>query len=243
MDFAALLRTERARARQNLTSTLPTSTPSPPSVAPSVASLEACHKEHVDEKTKHLIFELDSTPTLHSLQISSSSPHVQGIRYYANFLTHEDARALHFAVNACKDDRWITLPTTGRRLQQWGGMPGARNHLEKGAKKKEKKEKKSFFNSWKRGLEHVLTFLSLFSCFYLFFSFLSSQVPFHFQRTKRCCVVVSLTWASLIQMNHRRIMVRVLFFMFRADFEWYNFLFVLTSYFFFFLISCTFGVL
>ena len=132
---------------QNLTSTLPTSTPSPPSVAPSVASLEACHKEHVDEKTKHLIFELDSTPTLHSLQISSSSPHVQGIRYYANFLTHEDARALHFAVNACKDDRWITLPTTGRRLQQWGGMPGARNHLEKGAKKKEKKEKKSFFNS------------------------------------------------------------------------------------------------
>ena len=181
MDFAALLRTERARARQNLTSTLPTSTPSPPSVAPSVASLEACHKEHVDEKTKHLIFQLDSTPTLHSLQISSSSPHVQGIRYYANFLTHEDARALHFAVNACKDDRWITLPTTGRRLQQWGGMPGARNHLEKGAKKKRKKKKKklnSLFQFLKTRFGTCTHFSLSFLVFLLVFFFSLFSGPF-----------------------------------------------------------------
>ena len=162
MDFAALLRSERAQARQKLTSTLSSleacharceGQPAAPS-PPSVASLEACHKKHVDEKTKHLIFHLDSTPTFNSLQkkkkqITTSSPHVEGIRYYANFLTHEDARALHFAVHACKADRWVTLPTTGRRLQQWGGMPGMLKgtiqidregrRMGKGTKKKNKK--------------------------------------------------------------------------------------------------------
>mgnify|MGYP006166591699 CR=1 FL=1 len=129
MDFAQMMKEERARARQKSTSPTLTPIPTPTPPEPSIASQEQLHKEHVDEKNKHLIFPLESKS---SIPTPISSPHVQGIRYYTNFLTHDDAQSLYSAVHSCREDRWITLPTTGRRLQQWGGMPGARNHVERG---------------------------------------------------------------------------------------------------------------
>jgi alkylated DNA repair protein alkB family protein 6 len=50
---------------------------------------------------------------------------VLGISYYANYLSSKEASSLRSALLACRHDKWVTLPTTQRRLQQWGGMPGS----------------------------------------------------------------------------------------------------------------------
>ena len=42
------------------------------------------------------------------------------------------AAKLRDAVYSCRSDKWVTLPTTRRRLQEWGGRPGASDVTVKG---------------------------------------------------------------------------------------------------------------
>ena len=110
----------------------------------SVLSTETAHAEHVDSATRNVDWgarmaqagtarvassegttkdaatPISSPPTTAELQ---GCP-ISGIGYFPDWLSAEDAELLESAVRSAKPDKWVRLRTSGRKLQQWGGVAG-----------------------------------------------------------------------------------------------------------------------
>ena len=137
-----MLKEERRKRRKSKTNPLPlqntgaatTTTPAPLPVP--VAVLEQAHVNYVNSICNDLSSPTNSVNDLSPTSASTAQPPlahaaplrpstVQGITYFPQWLTQTEAATLHAAIYSCRQDKWVTLPTTQRRLQEWGGRPGA----------------------------------------------------------------------------------------------------------------------
>ena len=128
MDFAKLLAEERAKASSR---TVESTSSTIKSTKPTKPTTEKQHQQHVNQATLNFpSFTSTTNPT--SSHPPLHSPHINGISYYPNYLAEEMAAKLRDAVYSCRSDKWVTLPTTRRRLQEWGGRPAASDVTVKG---------------------------------------------------------------------------------------------------------------
>lgn len=135
-----MLREERARARgkqgistlavQNKGNKKVNETKNSCSPQLSLKFIEREHVNYVEANIPSTLLNFSSSASPPSKPIQSTT--INGISYYSNWLTSKETNALKEAIYSSKQSKWVTLPTTGRKLQQWGGIPGSTNVHERG---------------------------------------------------------------------------------------------------------------
>lgn len=129
-----MLREERERMRQEMRKerTIPCGeSPTQPEAlqrAKTPREVETAHRDFVDASMCDVdwrgVMNLRSAGAGAVNEIAMLPGPISGISYFADWLSEEDAANLERAVRSARSDKWVQLRTSGRKLQQWGGIAG-----------------------------------------------------------------------------------------------------------------------